>query len=81
MTTYNGHRSWSYWNVSLWINNDEGLYNLALDCVRRGKNRKESAAAMLDYLKEFGKPGEACATPDGAVYSVDKIVSAMREMS
>ena len=32
---YNGHKNWNYWNVSLWINNDEGLYNLAIQAKRR----------------------------------------------
>ena len=29
MTRYNGHKNWNHWNVSLWINNDEGLYRMA----------------------------------------------------
>lgn len=35
MAQYNGYPSWNAWNVSLWINNDEGLYNLCRDAVRR----------------------------------------------
>jgi len=52
MAGYNGHRSWAYWNVSLWIGNDEGLYNLARECVRRTHNRTQAAQAMLEALTE-----------------------------
>lgn len=59
---FNGHPSWNAWNVSLWIGNDEGLYNLALDCIRRASNK--GAAARL-FIREVGT-GK---TPDGANYS------------
>jgi hypothetical protein len=29
--SYNGWENYETWNVALWINNDEGLYNLAMD--------------------------------------------------
>lgn len=30
---HNGHKNYETWNVSLWINNDQGLYNLAKECA------------------------------------------------
>ncbi|NBR62099.1 MAG: hypothetical protein EBT86_10795 [Actinobacteria bacterium] len=33
MTTYNGWANYETWNVALWIQNDEFLYNTAKACV------------------------------------------------
>lgn len=76
MSKFNGHKNWNHWNVSLWINNDEELYRLARECVRRASNRAAAAQAMLDYLDELGH----AKTPDGAPYTVTSIRAAMVEM-
>lgn len=81
MATYNGHRSWNAWNVSLWIGNDEGLYNLALDCLREAERRKRvqrdpkrkarvAAEIMLQSLPTH--------TPDGAKYNVTCVKEALK---
>lgn len=44
---FNGHKNWNHWNVSLWINNDEGLYRLAMNCIASTNNRDEAAERML----------------------------------
>lgn len=63
--SYNGHKNWNHWNVSLWINNDEGLYNLALDCIAQTGTKDDAADSLLFNLKLMG----ATHTPDGARYS------------
>ena len=73
MATYNGHRNYNYWNVSLWVGSDEGLYDLARDCIRHHRTRDEAARAMLESLSECG----ITATPDGAPYTVTTIRAAM----
>lgn len=71
---YNGHRSRAYWNVSLWINNDEGLYNLARECVRRTRTRRSAAEMMHAALvNDYG----VTQTRDGYTYSVPKIQAAL----
>jgi hypothetical protein len=70
---YNGHKSWTHWNVSLWINNDEGLYNLAKECIKVNKLRDFAAEEMLERLQEAG----TAKTPDGAKYSRSSIRAAM----
>lgn len=69
MAKYNGHKNWNHWNVALWINNDEGLYRLAMNCIASTGNRDEAASKMLEYLGEK--------TPDGAPYSKTTIRAAM----
>ena len=80
MRTYNGHPSYRYWNVALWIGNDEGLYHLALDCIRSSQSRRQAADAMLESLRESAAPGREPETPDGAKYSQRTILHAMRGM-
>lgn len=79
MSTYNGHRNYNHWNVSLWISNDEGLYNMALNmlrCYRRG-GKAYAASKMLERLHDEG----ITHTPDGAPYSVTTITAALRDLS
>lgn len=77
MAKYQGHRSWNAWNVSLWINNDEGLYQMARNIAREYKgNRRAGAQAMCYRLECDG----ITHTPDGAPYSATTIREAMRDM-
>lgn len=69
MAKFNGHKNYNHWNVALWINNDEGLYSLANECIRMTASRTEAARAMLQSLPER--------TPDGAPYSLSSVRAAM----
>ena len=69
---YQGHKNYNHWNVSLWINNDERLYNMARSCCIN-RTRLEGAALMLADLATEG----ITHTPDGAPYSVSSIRAAM----
>jgi hypothetical protein len=40
MAKYNGHKNWNHWNVSLWVNNDEGLYRMARENVCTHQQKK-----------------------------------------
>ncbi len=69
MAKFQGHKNWNHWNVSLWINNDEGLYNFARSNARRyGKDK-----ATLIFLREFA----GLKTPDGAPYTKSSVRAAM----
>lgn len=74
MATCNGYKNWAHWNVSLWINNDEGLYLHALELIRGDKLTHYAAAErMLENLHAMG----ITHTPDGAKYSKTAIRAAM----
>jgi hypothetical protein len=70
MTTYNGHKNWNHWNVSLWINNDEKLYRIAQRYVKSYGRSEGAKAVYEDYFK-------GNKTPDGAPYSKSAIRAAM----
>ena len=75
MAKYQGHKNWNHWNVSLWVNNDEGLYNMAAELCNK-YHRAEAAKKMLSELNETG----IYKTPDGAPFSVSSIRAAMVEI-
>ena len=76
MSTYNGHKNWNHWNVSLWIGNDEGLYQMTKDYVRRCRTLNEAAIAILEDLHERG----ITHTPDGAKYTKTSIRAAITDL-
>lgn len=76
MAKYQGFKNWNHWNVSLWVNNDEGLYRLALGLIAEYGSKARAAAEMVDLLRLDG----VTATPDGAPYSVSAVRAAMAGM-
>lgn len=71
----NGDQDYDYWNVGLWLANDEGLYNLVQGACRRSKTLNEAARMVLRSLHDAG----IYETPDGAVYTTSRIQSAIEE--
>jgi len=71
--TYNGWANWETWNVALWIQNDEGLYNLA---------RRRSTRNYQDLVAILWECGSK-ETPDGCRWDDPKIdgleINAMME--
>lgn len=74
MAKYNGHKNYNFWNVALWIGNDEGLYRLALTCIRRNGTRRQAATDFISHL-------DSDKTPDGAPWSVSAVQAGMRGLS
>lgn len=70
MKTYNGHRSWNEWNVSLWINNDEFIYSLACKLV----NQYSLTLATKIFMGYFDK------TPDGAKFNKLCVYNTLKEI-
>lgn len=69
---YEGYPSWNSWNVSLWINNDYGLYSMAYQLVRM-----EGMERAILILTKFWK-GKT--TPDGGVFNKRSIKLALEGM-
>lgn len=59
--TYHGHKNYQTWNVLLWINNDEGLYNVA--------KSEKSYDDFVRTMREVGFGSLAYETPDNVAWA------------
>ena len=59
-TSYNGWENYETWNVALWINNNEALYNLA----RNTGSYEDFLLEIIGFLKK---------TPDGVSFNDPKV--------
>ena len=59
--TYNGWTNYETWNVSLWIQNDEGLYDMA----RQYRHCLHPYSEFAESIKECG----SYETPDGVAWT------------
>ena len=73
MAEFNGHKSWNAWNVSLWINNDESLYNWAFELAQSHGIAKGARVMAMELQGQR--------TPDGGKYNYTTIKLAMRGMT
>ena len=81
MKGHNGHKNWNHWNVSLWINNDPGLYEMVRDRLLFGRNRGYTRLQIAEAIvKEFKEELNMTKTPDGAPYTISSVNAAMRGM-
>lgn len=70
MKTYNGFRSWNAWNVSLWINNDQFVYEFACSLVKQ-YNVSLATKIFRGYFDN---------TPDGAKYNTLSVFNTLKEL-
>lgn len=50
---YEGWANYETWCVSLWLTNDEGLYNNVRELVRDAKNTNRAAEAIKEFVEEL----------------------------
>lgn len=72
---YNGHKNWTHWNVALWLGNDEGLYNQAMEYKNKSTPKgKLYTPRRAAYALSRMLPSK---TPDGARFSIVALTAAI----
>jgi len=71
----NGYKTKDQWQTALWLNNDEGFYNLMMNETEKAVYMKQTRAdAVANIINQL--PDE---TPDGATWCGDTIVELVLE--
>ena len=73
---YNGHKNIAFWNVSLWLRNDEGLWYLVRNAIESTSTLNDAAHSILNALTCCGEI--AAKTPDGYAYNFTNIRAAIK---
>ena len=68
--TFNGWANYETWNVTLWIQNDESLYNLACDVVRDGGAYGNFVNILRDTFGATHTPDNV-AWDDANIYGIE----------
>lgn len=71
----NGYESKDHWQTALWLNNDQGFYNLMINETEKAVYMEQSiAGAIANIIQQL--PEE---TPDGFAWQGDTIVELVLE--
>lgn len=71
-TTYNGWKNYRTWNVALWLNNDEYLYNAVSDFMQNHDTDNWSDLKIYNtFLDEYGLSDSS--TRDGVPFVHNEI--------
>lgn len=71
--TFNGHKDYEHWNVSVWITNDEYLYRLALASI------EEHPGTIAGAVADFRAQAPA-RTPDGVRFTKDRVTAVFKDL-
>ena len=64
--SYNGWQNYETWNVALWLQNDESLYNISQKVVANG-------GSYADVAEVFSETFGLTKTPDGVAFADPKV--------
>jgi len=56
---YNGWKNYPTWNVSLWLNNDEGSYHELMRLLDRYPDNDQAAEAIREWVTECSPLADA----------------------
>ena len=73
--TYQGHKNWNYWNVSLWIHNTYKVYMFA-DYLVKTHKRDDAVRKLTTYCKMYWHKHQG-KTPDGAPINKTNVRAAL----